>query len=97
MERSSGEIEELQVEDRLSPEDLPVLKRFKNDPEEIRHQHLIEMLQAKFPNKYVDPLIASVLLKTPPERLAELLVKAELWEVPEEQPEQVLTGCVTIE
>lgn len=95
MERSSGEIEE--VEDRLSPEDLPVLKRYKNDPEELRHQNQIEMLQAAFPNKYVDPLIASVLLKTPPERLAELLKQPELWEVPEEQPEQVLTGCVTIE
>ena len=92
-----SEVEELQVEDRLSPEDLPVLKRYKNDPEELRHQNQIEMLQAAFPNKYVDPLIASVLLKTPPERLAELLKQPELWEVPEEQPEQVLTGCVTIE
>jgi hypothetical protein len=92
-----SEIEELQVEDRLSPEDLPVLKRYKNDPEELKHQNQIEMLQAAFPNKYIDPLMASVLLKTPPERLEELLKQPELWITPEGKEEQVLTGCVTIE
>lgn len=93
-----SEIQEVDESERILPkEDLPVIKRYKNDPEEIHHQNQIEMLQAKFPNKFIDPLMASVLLKTPPERLAELLKQPELWVTPESQPEQALTGCVIIE
>lgn len=94
-----SEIEEVDESERIEPEDLQVIKRYKNDPEELRHQNQIEMLQAAFPNKFIDPLMASVLLKTPPERLAELLKQPELWEAPvqETDQEQVLMGCVTIE
>ena len=93
-----SEIQEVDESERILPEeDLQVIKRHKNDPEELRHQNQIEMLQAAFPNKFIDPLMASVLLKTPPERLAELLKQPELWITPEQQDEQVLMGCITIE
>lgn len=104
MERSSSEdaeeVEILERTDKQKEEDqlaeqqdqLEPLKRQQATPEEIEHEKRIKLITEKFPN--LDPLMASVFLKTPPERLAELLKQPEMWVVPEAQPEKVIIGSV---
>ena len=76
-------------------EDLQPLKRQKPSPEELSHENEIRLLIDKFPN--MDPLMASVLLKCPKERLAELIKQPEMWVVPEAEPEKCIIGSVILD
>ena len=90
---SSEEVEILERTDKQKEEDaLEPLKRNVATPEELFHQKQIDQVLSKFPD--LDPLMASVFLKAPPERLAELLKQPEMWVVPEAQPEKVIMGAV---
>ena len=100
MERSSSELcekcEEIEVLERTDKQkeedELQPLKRQQATPEELAHENQIRLLTEKFPT--MDPLMASVFLKAPPERLAELLKQPEMWIVPEAQPEKLIIGAV---
>jgi hypothetical protein len=97
MERSSGEeVEILERTEKQKREDteqqLEPLKRQKASPEELAHEHQIRLILDKFPD--LDPLMASVFLKAPKERLEELLKQPEMWVVPEAQQEKVIIGAV---
>jgi len=91
----SDEIEILERTDEQKDQDLQPLKRQKASPEELFHEKQIDLLLEKFPN--MDPLMASVFLKAPKERLAELLKQPEMWVIPEQQQEKVIFGAVVFD
>ena len=86
------EVEILERTDKQKEEDLQPLKKQKISPEELEHENKIRILMEKFPE--LDPLMASVFLKAPKERLEELLKQPEMWIIPEAQPEKVIMGSV---